>query len=922
MLWTNITGDTRPEVAVVQARVQSIAFASQLTVAVRFIVQRVVVDIRSKSFRQLIREIFSVHLAFLRSHFTRKLLFPPIASTLLRRGDFISVKMRVCCAYNTLVTKLPLAAKLYLVLIYCLGMTAALCAIRLPMPKSHAGLWELSFYLLLAALAGSKKIRLMRHHNAEDHVSMSLAYVLTCTAMLRFGPAAGVLVGVIGSLSNGLFPKRQPLHQLFFNLTLTMVEAWSSGLVFLWLNGNSLVLRNPGTYPAIAASSLVYFLINTGGISIVLGLCTQQNSWKIWRETFFWTAPSYFAGSGVSTLAMLLFANQSAYVLFLLAPFGWVMYQNYATTAARTEEKQQHIEELQIGQEHLADLYLATIKSLALAIDAKDQYTHQHILRVQRYAVAAAKHLGLCGVELEAINTGALLHDIGKLGVPEYVLLKPGRLTDEEFEKIKKHPVIGAAILDPVEFPWPVLPVVRSHHEKWDGTGYPDGLKGEEIPRTARILAVADVYDALTSSRSYRNAWTHERACDVILKDRGTHFDPEVADAFLEIITGVVEQMAIEGEGPLFDALTTAKAPASKSELAARDIHRASSELWALYEVVQTLSSSLGLEETLAILGRKLEAILPGTACLFLLKAAESDNLQVRCAVGLNREFFTGASTLGQSSATLSVVRSGSTRLGEYQSDDLLLTASPSAQWVALSAALIVPITHQGEVLGTINLYHPELNAFGTHDQQLLETIAERAATALYNGLVFDRTRSHAFTDPLTGLGNLRRITQHVEECCADPEAEPFALLCLDLDSFKPINDNFGHQRGDQVLRDLSALFLAHIKDGDLVARYGGDEFLIFLHGSGPDRAGALAQSLQKAVEKYDPGLIHPRLGALHLGVSIGYGCFPIDGNDFTALVAAADSSMYREKTERKLGALAGPERLNLGAEFGLPRAA
>lgn len=832
------------------------------------------------------------------------------------------VKLRGRTAYNTTVGKLPKKAQLYLFLVYCLGTAAAACAIRLPEPKSQAGYWELGLYFLLAAVAGSKKIPLMRHRNAEDHVSMSLAYVLTCTAMLRFGPAAGVLVGAVGSLSNGLFPKRQPVHQLFFNVALTMVEAWSSGLVFLWLNGGSLVIRNPGTYPAIAVSSFVYFLVNTGGIAVVLGLCTEQNSWKLWRETFFWTAPSYFAGSGVSALALLLFASHSGYVLVLLAPFGWVMYQNYATTAARTEEKQQHIEELQIGQEHLADLYLATIKSLALAIDAKDQYTHQHILRVQRYAVAAAKHLGLTGVELEAINTGALLHDIGKLGVPEYVLLKPGRLTDDEFEKIKKHPEIGAAILDPVEFPWPVLPVVRSHHEKWDGSGYPDGLKGEDIPRTARILAVADVYDALTSSRSYRNAWTHERACEVIQKDRGTHFDPQVADGFLEIITEVVEQMAREGEGPLFVATPTAKTVSSKSEQAARDIHRASSELWALYEVVQTLSSSLGLEETLAILGRKLEAILPGTACLFMLKDAEGNQLQVRSAVGLNREFFTGAATLGQAGITLEAARSGMTSLGEYQADDLLLTASPSAQWVPLQTALIVPISHQGEVLGTINLYHPDADAFGAHDQQLLETIAERAAMALYNGLLFDRTRSHAFTDPLTGLGNLRRITQHVEECCESQDAEPFALLCLDLDSFKPINDNFGHQRGDQVLRDLSAIFLAHIRDGDLVARYGGDEFLIFLHGSGPERAGALAQRLQKAVEEYDPGLLHPRLGALHLGVSIGYGCFPADGEDFTALVSTADTSMYREKTERKLGALAGPERMNLGGEFGLSRAA
>ena len=815
---------------------------------------------------------------------------------------------------------LPRSAQLYLILVYLLGTVAAAFAIGTPVPKAEAAWWELGIYLILAAAAGSKKIRLMRRQNAEDHVSMSLAYVLTCTAMLRFGPAAAVLVGAVGSLSNGLFPKRQPSHQLLFNVALTMVESWTAGLVFLWLNGHGLVLRNPGTYPAVAGSSLTYFIVNTGGIAIILALCTHQNIYALWKETFFWTAPSYFAGACVSTLAMLLFNSHAGYVLILLTPLGWVMYQNYATTAARTEEKQQHIEELQLGQEHLADLYLATIKSLALAIDAKDQYTHQHILRVQRYAVATAKHMGLVGNELEAINTGALLHDIGKLGVPEYVLLKPGRLTDEEFAKIKKHPEIGAAILDPVEFPWPVLPVVRSHHEKWDGTGYPDGLKGEDIPRTARILAVADVYDALTSSRSYRNAWTHERACEVILKDRGTHFDPLIADAFLEIIDIVVEEMARDGDGPLMATEAAGKAPISKTDQAARDIHRASSELWALYEVVQTLSSSMGLQETLEILSRKLEAILPGTAALFLMCDGSSAQMSVRAAVGLNREFFTEARTLGPAGTSLRVLESRMTYLGEYDADDLLLTSSQSTQWVALQTALIVPIVHQGEALGTINLYHPNVQAFGAHDTQLLETIAERAALALYNGLLFDRTRSHAFTDPLTGLYNLRHITQHVEEQCQ--AGQPFALLCLDLDSFKPINDNFGHQKGDQVLRDLSALFQANVRDGDIVARYGGDEFLVYLHGGCPVETVALAARLQQAVEAYEPGLLHPRLGALHLGVSIGVACFPNDGTDFTSLVAAADSHMYREKTERKLGKLADPDRMHLGAEFGLPRAA
>jgi len=835
-------------------------------------------------------------------------------------------------------TKVPRSAKLYLILVYLLGAAAAAFAIITPVPKEDAQWWELGLYLLLAALASSKKIRLMRHHSAEDHVSLSLGYVLTCTALLRFGPAAAVLVSAFGSLSNGLFPlaRRQPAHQLLFNVCMAAVETWTAGLVFLWLNHHSLALRNPGTYPAVAGFSLTYFLLNTGSVAVILALCTGQKPLTLWRETFFWTAPSYFAGGCVSTLAILLFSSHIGFVLLLLAPLGWVVFQNYATTAARTEEKQQHIEELQVGQEHLADLYLATIKSLALAIDAKDQYTHQHILRVQRYAVATARHMGLVGIEMEAINTGALLHDIGKLGVPEYVLLKPGRLTDEEFALIKKHPEIGAAILGPVEFPWPVLPVVRSHHEKWDGTGYPDGLKGEDIPRTARILAVADVYDALTSSRSYRRAWTHERACEVIRKDRGTHFDPVVADAFLGVIEEVVVQMAADGDGPLIiaeAAETAATAPAGLADPAG-GVQRTPSEMWGLYEVVQTLPSSLGLDGTLEFLSRKLEAILPGTAALFLLRdedgagmsadgagmSADGAGMSARAAVGLNREYFTGARTLGPAGTSLRAASSRVTYLGEYDHDDLLLTSSQSAPWTALQTCLIVPLVHQGEALGTVNLYHPDRGAFSAHDKQLLETVAERVATALYNGMLFDRTRAHAETDSLTGLHNIRCITQHVEGGCQN--GQPFALLCLDLDDFKPINDNFGHQRGDQVLRDLSALLLASVRDKDIVARYGGDEFLIYVHRGGPVEAQSLAARIRLAVEAYEPGLIHPRLGALHLGVSIGAGCFPADGSDFTSLIAAADSCMCREKTERKLGKMAEPGRIYLGAEFDLPRAA
>ena len=643
----------------------------------------------------------------------------------------------------------------------------------------------------------------------------------------------------------------------------------------------------------------------------MIGLCTRQNIAAFWREHFLWTAPSYFAGAAVGTLAALLCGSRSWLLPVFVAPVAWLTYSAYAVYTGRAEERQRHIE-------RLADLYLGTIRSLAVAIDAKDQHSHQHIVRVQRSAVATARRMGLDADLVEAVNTGTLLKDIGKLGVPDYVLLKTGELTDEEFAKIRKHPEVGAAILEGVNFPWPVLPVVRSHHERWDGTGYPDGLKGEEIPLTARILAVADVYDALTSSRAYRGAWSRESALAEIERQAGTQFDPAVVHAFAAVVGSLAEEPAEEEEPGHEAALSGGEIV--KSGDAVRQIQRASSELWALYEVAQTLSSSLGLQETLEILGHKLEAILPGTACLFLLREGAEDALVARVAVGLNGERLRGARASGLTSRSLQVATCRETYRGPYDPDDLRLPETLSGAWAPLGASLIVPIVHGAETLGTINLYHPDACAFGPHDQQLLETIAERAALALYNGLLFDRTRSHANTDSLTGLYNLRYLTQQVdalcaEALCAEGDAEPLALLCLDLDSFKPINDNFGHPKGDQVLCDLAEIFCGAVRDSDIVARYGGDEFLVVLRGAGAAEAQAMSQRLCDAVLAYDPGLTHETLGRLRLGVSIGWGGFPADGRDCTALLAAADARMYREKTQHKLGARVEPARDLLTAQ-------
>jgi GAF domain-containing protein len=351
--------------------------------------------------------------------------------------------------------------------------------------------------------------------------------------------------------------------------------------------------------------------------------------------------------------------------------------------------------------------------------------------------------MGIEGAELEGVNTGTLLHDIGKLGVPEYVLLKPGRLTAEEFDKIKKHPEIGAAILDPVEFPWPVLPRCQYHHEKWDGTGYPEGLKGEDIPRIARVMAVADVYDALTSSRPYRQAWSHERAIATIRQDSGTHFDPAVVEAFLEVIEDLAPETAADREGAPAPAPGSERggnpaAAAADTAAARRRPCRRQDPTGRLGAVGAVRGDANGFRPPRSSgdprhPGPPAGGDLPRNRMPVPVERRRRKQRPGRCARGARGErhqspFLKRCRTVNAASRSLAALQTQEPYRGPYEMDDLLLDSSVMSPWTALQSALIVPIARPGEPLGTINLYHPEPEAFTPQDQKLLERIAERVA--------------------------------------------------------------------------------------------------------------------------------------------------------------------------------------------------
>ncbi|MGH7635461.1 MAG: HD domain-containing phosphohydrolase, partial [Gemmatimonadaceae bacterium] len=312
----------------------------------------------------------------------------------------------------------------------------------------------------------------------------------------------------------------------------------------------------------------------------------------------------------------------------------YLTYRTYKVYMGRIEDQQRHVQQT-------SDLHLATLEALARAIDAKDQTTHTHIKRVQLYSTELARAVGLSATQVQGVKTAALLHDIGKLAVPEHILSKPGPLTQEEFQKIRIHPQVGAEIIAAVPFPYPVAPLILSHHERWDGKGYPQGVAGEAIPIGARILTICDYYDAVTTERPYHKALNDDSAIGLLRHEAGRALDPALVPVFIEMLPALLaaaelqEQGVLEpdlGEPAFGDALTTGAAPATGN--AFENIALAHREIYALYEIAQSMGTSLGVTDTMALISSKLTKLLPWSGCALFLMHPDADTLKCVYASG------------------------------------------------------------------------------------------------------------------------------------------------------------------------------------------------------------------------------------------------------------------------------------------------
>ena len=581
-------------------------------------------------------------------------------------------------------------------------------------------------WLVFGALTIASGFFTLKVPSIDSRLSISELFAFAC--VLQFGPEAGAITLAL----DGIFVSirhRLSFAQALFNFGMLLVSVWASGVVFFALSG----IRPLFFGDAVGASVIVslgamtatYFGINSGLTATAVGLSARRSVAGIWREHFLPLLPSYFAAASVALLLAVALRVVHFGAIALILPLLLLSYLTFRSSFGRLEDSKQHVNKLN-------RLLLSTVETLATAIDAKDEVTHDHVRRVQQGALGLARELGVTDpMALKALEAAALLHDTGKIAVPEHILNKPGKLTPAEFEKMKLHAPIGADILSSIEFPYPVVPIVRHHHESWDGSGYPDGLKGQDIPMGARILSVVHCFDALTSDRPYRKRMSDEQALKIINERRGVMYDPLVVDTFVASYKRIMPAPETSPH-PVVRAIGDARAIDKRDR--ARDAAMPSGAdvtdgLLAVTSLSRALTGQAGVADVGALIWMVVRQVLPCQAMAIFLPDELTDQIAIRFAAGPNAQTLRGISRPSGSGIAGWVAVNRRAAVNADAALDLGLRANEMAP--ALRSCLAVPLVDSDALIAVLAVYRERASAFSDDDLRLLELLAPRLASSL-----------------------------------------------------------------------------------------------------------------------------------------------------------------------------------------------
>ena len=761
-------------------------------------------------------------------------------------------------------------------------------------------------YLALAILASRLKVVLPAIAG-----SLSVLFIFILFGIVELSLPEALLMGCIATLIQCFWHNKQrpKIHQVLFNLGSMAIAITTTSSAY---HSNLLQQSHLDAALTLLVTATVFFAMNTFPVAAAIAITEQKSLRNVWRECYFWSFPYYLLGAGIAGGASAINRHYGWQTALLSVPVVYLIYRSYYLYLGRMEDEKKHAEEM-------AALHLRTIEALALAIEAKDHTTHDHLQRVQVYAIEVAKDIGLDESQIEALRAAALLHDIGKLAVPEHIISKPGKLTREEFEKMKIHPVVGAEILERVRFPYPVTPIVRAHHEKWNGSGYPDGLKGEEIPIGARILAAVDCLDALASDRQYRRALPLEEAMQRVVAESDISFDPQIVHVLqrryveLEALAQAkhIERFTLSTDVKVERGLAPAagfestRLPANGAGEGSVDfltsIAAARQEVQTLFELAQDLGNSLSLNETLSLLAIRLKRMIPyDSLAIYVLR---DDKLHPEYVNGENFRLF--------SSLEIPLGQGLSGWVAENRKP--IINGNPSVEpgylndetkFTTMRSALSVPLIGLNGTVSVLTLYHNEKDGFTKDHLRILLAIAPKVSLSIENALKYQQAESSASTDYMTGLPNARSLFLHLDSELARCRRlnAPLVVLVCDMNGFKQINDKFGHMEGNKVLYSVATKLKESCREYDYVARMGGDEFVLVLPGLRMDQLQQKVQRLKAITGDVGRELC----GGEPLTLSIGHALFPEDGSDADQLLSEADRRMYVAKQKEKMNLIAG----------------
>jgi putative nucleotidyltransferase with HDIG domain len=682
---------------------------------------------------------------------------------------------------------------------------------------------------------------------------LSVSETFVFAAVLLFGPSAATMVVALDSLviSLWIFRNSRRSERVLFNFAAPAIAVWIAARVFYAIAGVQPLAIAPKPIFTLLLPLLIlavlYFLLNSWLIAIAVAIEQKGSAFAVWRRNFLWLSLNYLSGASVAAL-LLPYLQGPDYafvrVIGVLLPLLLISYLTLKTALGRVEDANRHLAELN-------RLYLSTIETLAMAIDAKDQITHGHIRRVQTLAVGLAKAMGLTeAAQIRAVEAAALLHDMGKLAVPEYILNKPGPLTPAEFEKMKLHASVGADILSAIEFPYPVVPIVRHHHENWNGTGYPDGLKGSDIPIGARILSVVDCFDALTSDRPYRPRLSDAEALRILLERRGVMYDPLVVDVFTNVYRDIApsqEQLGAPKEG--LSAITRRALPSSDGILVdgsrLDDISASTEEMLLLYELAQGLSGKLDLADAADLISKHLRRLVPATTCVFFVYDIVGDELVAAHSAGENASHFADIRIVMGQRLSGWVAANRQTILN---SDPMLdLGEVARALKPPLRSCLSTPLVSGNELIGVLTVYSTHREAFTEDHRRIVEVVARQVSQTVQYALGFKREQAEKLRDQLTGLPNRQHLERFVTSELSSTAGLPCSILLLNVRAGSPRVKLL--PTGGAIARIAERARIG-LRGADLLFLYDGERLVALLTQTDAGTADALARQVSNELEK------------------------------------------------------------------------